>query len=80
MTEHYISTVLAFLVSVKQQRGSENASPPQPGREFLSDAPFFGLSLWTQFKLALCACASGWSSTLEPRTKLGDGSIWSIQL
>ena len=37
-----------------------------PGREFLSDAPFFGLSLWTEFKLANCACASGWSSTLEP--------------
>ena len=51
-----------------------------PGREFLSDAPFFGLSLWTEFKLALCACVSGWSSTLEPRSKLGDGSIWSIQL
>ena len=49
------------------------------GREFLSDAPFFGLSLWTQFKLALYACASGWSSTLEPRSKLRDGSIWSIQ-
>ena len=31
------------------------------------------------FKLALCACASGWSSTLEPRSKLGNGSIWSIQ-
>ena len=26
-----------------------------PGSEFLSDAPFFGLSLWTQFELALCA-------------------------
>ena len=37
------------------------------GDEFLSDAPFFGLGLWTQFKLALCACASGCSSTLEPR-------------
>ena len=43
--------------------------------EFLSDAPFFGLSLWTQFKLALCACASGWSSTLEPRSKLGDSLV-----
>jgi len=30
------------------------------GREFLSDAPFFG-RLCTQFKLGNCACASGWS-------------------
>ena len=58
----------------------QKKNTPSPGCEFLSDAPFFGLSLWTQFKLALCACASGWSSTLEPRSKLGDGSIWSIQL
>ena len=36
-------------------------------REVLSDAPYFGLSLWTHFKLALCACASGWSSTVEPK-------------
>ena len=34
--------------------------------EFLSDAPFFGLSLWTELKVANCACASGWSSTFEP--------------
>ena len=36
-----------------------------PGREFLSDAPFFGLSLWTEFKLANCACASGWSCLMN---------------
>ena len=30
-------------------------------REFLSDAPFFGLSLCTEFQLANCACVSGWS-------------------
>ena len=33
--------------------------------EFLSDAPFFGLSLWTEFKLANCACASGWSCLMN---------------
>ena len=27
--------------------------------EFLSDAPIFGLSLFTEFKLANCTCASG---------------------
>ena len=54
---------------------TRNAQAPKPpsnrfettsGGEFLSDAPFFGLFLWTEFKLANCACASGWSSTLEP--------------
>ena len=49
-----------------------------PGCEFLSDAPFFGLSLRMQFKLALCACASGWSSTLEPRSKLGDDPKFGV--
>ena len=49
--------------------------------EFLSDTPFFGLSVCTQFKLANCACTSGLGSTLEPWSKLGYGSIiWSIQL
>jgi len=43
-----------------------------PGHEFLSDAPFFGLSLCAEFQLANCACVSGWSSTLEPRSNLGD--------
>ena len=28
-------------------------------------APFFGLSLWTEFKLANCACASGWSCLMN---------------
>ena len=31
-----------------------------PVCEFLSDAPFFGLILCKGFKLANCACASGW--------------------
>ena len=35
---------------------------------------------WTQFKLAFCTCVSGWSSTLKPRCKLGEGCIWSMQL
>ena len=34
-------------------------------REFLSDAPFFGLSLWTEFKQANCACVSGWSCLMN---------------
>ena len=34
---------------------------PSLGCEFLSDAPIFGLSLWTELKVANCACASGWS-------------------
>ena len=34
-------------------------------REFLSDAPFFGLSLWTEFKLANCTCTSGWSCLMN---------------
>ena len=34
-------------------------------REFLSDAPFFRLSLWTEFKLTNCACASGWSCLMN---------------
>ena len=38
---------------------------PEPGGEFLSDAPFFGLSLWTEFKLVNCACASGWSCLMN---------------
>ena len=38
-----------------------------PGGEFLSDSPFFGLSLWTEFKLANCASASGWKCLMEPR-------------
>ena len=33
--------------------------------EFLSDAPFFRLSLWTEFKLANCACVSGWSCLMN---------------
>ena len=33
--------------------------------EFLSDAPFFGLSLWTESKLANCACASGWGCLMN---------------
>jgi len=38
----------------------------RPVCEFLSDALFFGLSLWTEFKLANRACASGWwTSTFE---------------
>ena len=49
-------------------------SPPEPtvleyglppAREFLSDAPFLGLCLWTEFKLANCACASGWSCLMN---------------
>ena len=40
-------------------------TPPLPGGEFLSDAPFFGLSLWTEFKLANCACVSGWSCLMN---------------
>ena len=35
------------------------------GCEFLSDAPFFGLSLCTEFQLANCACASGWSCLMN---------------
>ena len=35
------------------------------GGEFLSDAPFFGLSLWTESKLANCACASRWSCLMN---------------
>ena len=44
---------------------SPKASRHSPGSEFLSDAPFFGLSLWTEFKLANCACASGWSCLMN---------------
>ena len=36
-----------------------------PESEFLSDAPFFRLSPWTEFKLANCACASGWSCLMN---------------
>ena len=36
-----------------------------PGSEFLSDAPFFGLSLWTELKVANCACASGRSCLMN---------------
>ena len=54
--------------------------------EFLSDAPFFGLSLCAEFQLANCACASGWSSTLEPRSNMAlfgypssNSCFWSCQ-
>ena len=40
----------------------------EPVSEFL-----FSLSLLTQFKRANCACVNGWSSTLEPWSKVGDG-------
>ena len=40
-----------------------------PVCEFLSDAPFFGpffgLSLWAEFKLTNCACVSGWSCLMN---------------
>ena len=71
-----VPTEILYYIAILQSRTTAHF----PGREFLSDKPFFGLSLWTQFKLALCACVSGWSSTLESRSKLGDGSIWSIQV
>jgi len=41
-----------------------------PVSEFLSDAPFFRLSLWMEFKLANCACASGWSQPLNLEANL----------
>ena len=36
-----------------------------PVGEFLSDAPFFGLSLWMELKVANCACASGWGCLMN---------------
>ena len=50
--------------------GAINHQGNHTGSEFLSDAPFFGLSLWTEFKLANCTCASGWSCLMNLDTFL----------
>ena len=44
------------------------ARTQEPLSEFLSEAPFFGLSLCTEFQLANWACASAWEELFdEPR-------------
>jgi len=43
------------------------------GGEFLSDAPFFGLSLCMEFQLANCTCASGWSCLMNFDLKFHPG-------
>ena len=37
----------------------------QTHNKFLSDAPFFGFSLCTEFKLPNCACVNGWSCLIN---------------
>ena len=65
--------MLIFQVPGGRPERTRDAYRDSPVREFLSDAPFFGLSSSNWH----CACVSGWSSTLEPtRSKLGDGSIY----
>ena len=44
---------------------ADNQLPLRPESEFLSDAPFVGLSLSAEFQLANCACASGWSCLMN---------------
>ena len=38
---------------------------PKTGEARLFDASFFGLSLWMEWKVANCACASGWSCLMN---------------
>ena len=51
----------SFYVRVLPGRPSTALGDRRPGNE----ATFFGLSLWTEFKLANCACASGWSCLIN---------------
>ena len=50
-----------------------------PGSEFLSDAPFFGLSLCTEFQLANCACTSGWSCLMNLDLQESKFTFWPFQ-
>ena len=70
---------LVSTAAVEQKVGGVSETTSITVCEFLSDAPFFGLSLCTEFQLANCACASGWSCLMNLDLQESKFTFWLFQ-